>query len=125
MRMPLALLLTVAFAIAPLAGEAGEKRIADVKELAGKWQGRVTSDAGGQDTALMTIKNDGSYEAATRTGTLTVGKYYLENGKLRYQSTISSGSATVSEERGKTWLTLTPEGAAYSATGPTQYERMK
>jgi hypothetical protein len=124
MRMAIALLLAVAFAISPLAGEAGEKRITDVKDLAGSWQGRVSGEAGGQAPVTMVIKQDGSYQAATRTGTQTVGKFYLEGGKLRYQSSQSSGSATVSDDRGKTWLTIIPEGAAYS-TGPTEYQRMK
>ncbi len=35
MRMPIALLLTAALAAIPFTGEAGEKRITDVKELAG------------------------------------------------------------------------------------------
>ncbi len=73
----------------------------------------------------MVIKEDGSYQAATRTGTLTVGKYYLEGGKLRYRSSLTSGAATVSEDKGKTFLTVIPEGTAYAATGRTEYERVK
>ncbi len=67
MRMPIALLLTVALALSPLVGEAGEKRITDVQELAGTWRGQVTSQTGGPDSATMVIKEDGSYQAATRT----------------------------------------------------------
>ncbi len=39
MRMHRALLLVVVFALSPLDGVAGEKQIADVKELEGSWQG--------------------------------------------------------------------------------------
>ena len=125
MRTRLALLLASVFALSPLAGIAADKKIADVKDLAGSWQGWVASQSGGQDHVTMTIKADGSYQASTRAGTPTVGKFYLEGGKLRYQSSLSSGSATVSEDKGKTWLTVIPEGTAYSATGRTEYQRIK
>ena len=58
------------------------------------------------------------------TGSLTVGKYYLQGGKLRYRSSRSEGAATVSEEHGKTYLTVIPEGPSYE-TGKTEYERVK
>jgi hypothetical protein len=123
MRMSLALLLAVAFAVSPTDGIAGDKQITDVKELAGTWLGSVTADSGGA-RATMTIKEDGSYQASTRSGTLTVGKYSLEDGKLRYRSSLSEGTATVSEERGRTFLTVIPEGFP-SITGKTVYERAK
>jgi hypothetical protein len=72
----------------------------------------------------MTVKEDGSYEASTQFGTLTVGKYSLEDGKLRYRSTLSVGTATISEERGRTFLTVIPEGLK-PITGKTVYERIK
>jgi hypothetical protein len=123
MRMLLALLLAVAFAVSPTDGIAGEKQITDVKELAGTWRGSATSDSG-VARATMTVKEDGSYEASTQFGTLTVGKYSLEDGKLRYRSTLSVGTATISEERGRTFLTVIPEGLK-PITGKTVYERIK
>lgn len=122
MRMRVASLLTVVFLVSPVAGIAGDRQITDVKELAGTWLGWVTSDYG-RSRVTMTVKQDGSYEASAQYGTLTVGKYYLENGKLLYRSSISVGTATVSEERGKTFLTVLPEGNAI--TGKTVYERVK
>ena len=109
MRTHVALLLAVAFAVSPLVGLAGERQITDVKELVGTWLGLVTADYG-RGRATMTIKKDGSYEASSQGGTMTVGKYYLEDGKLLYRSSLSVGTATVSEERGRTFLTVIPGG---------------
>ena len=44
MRRHLALLLGAMFALSPLDGIAEEKQIADVKELAGSWQGWVRTE---------------------------------------------------------------------------------
>jgi hypothetical protein len=49
---------------------------------------------------------------------LTVGKYYLDGGKLKYRSSRTEGSAVVSEDKGKTTLTLKPEGSYNQDTGP-------
>lgn len=123
MRVHLAALMAAVFVALPLIGEAADKPVTNVKELAGSWQGWV--NLGTQQTrVLMTIKEDGSYEASTPTGTLTKGNYYLENGKLRYKSSRSSGTAALSEERGKVYLRIVPEGPTYE-TGPTDYERMR
>ena len=55
--MPLALLLAVVLALSPLDGVAEEKRIDDVKELAGSWQGWVTREEG-QERATMIVTSD-------------------------------------------------------------------
>jgi len=75
----------------------------------------------------MIIKEDGSYEAGTTVqgGTLTVGKFYLEGDNLKWRSSRAEGRATVSEEKGKTILSLTPEGTVTVLTGPSRYERAK
>ncbi len=87
----------------------------------------MTTQVGGNARVLMIIKEDGSYESSTTVpgGTLTVGKYYLESGKLRYRSSRTQGRATVSEERGKTILTVTPEGSFSFGTGSAVFERVK
>jgi len=123
----IALLAPVVLTACTLAGTAVEKPLTDVKELAGTWQGWVTTQVGGNARVLMIIKEDGSYEASTTIpgGTLTVGKYYLESGKLRYRSSRTQGTATVSEERGKTILTVTPEGSFSFDTGSAVFERVK
>lgn len=74
-----------------------------VRELAGTWRGWVTAEPG-----------------QMRVG----GQYYIQDGKVRYRSSRSSGTATVSEEKGKTILTIVPEGIPIR-TGRTQYERVK
>jgi hypothetical protein len=82
----IALLAPVVLTACTLTGTAGERPLTHVKELAGTWQGWVTTQVGGQARFLMIIEEDGSYESSTTVpgGTLTVGRYYLENGKLRY-----------------------------------------
>jgi hypothetical protein len=96
-----------------------EKQITDIKQLAGQWEGWVNSQLSGCERVLMTIKADGSYRAATTRdgGTLTVGTYYLKDGKVRYNSSRSEGTETT--------LTLTPEGSFNPVTGPATYQRMK
>ena len=126
-----ALLLAAVLALSPLDGLAGEKQIVDVKELAGSWRGWV-NEVPGDEWATMTVSADGSYKASTITGT-TVGKFYLQAGKLRYRSSRTTplampsaevlGTASVSEDNGKTVLTLMPEDPNY--LGSAEYERVK
>ncbi len=126
-----ALLLAAVLALSPLDGLAGEKQIVDVKELAGSWRGWV-NEVPGDEWAMMTVSADGSYKASTISGT-TVGRFYLQAGKLRYRSSRTTplampsaevlGTASVSEDKGKTVLTLMPEETNY--LGRAEYERVK
>jgi hypothetical protein len=120
MRTHLALLLAAVFVVSPLAGVAGEKQVVDVKELAGNWRGWVTEQS--QERASMVVSADGSYKAATTRGVQTEGKFYLQDGKLRYQSSRTTGTARLAEDRGKTTLTMTPENPDH---GRAEYERLK
>jgi hypothetical protein len=126
MRRSVAVCLAVAITMCALVAVGGEKQITDVRELAGTWRGWVS---GGQNVSTMTIREDGTYQASVPTGAMTVGKYYLEEGKLRYRSSRSAGIATVSEEKGKTFLTVIPDGTdamgIAMSTGRTEYERVK
>jgi hypothetical protein len=80
----------------------------------------------------MNVSADGSYNASTISVT-TVGKFYLQAGKLRYRSSRTTplampsaevlGTASVSEDNGKTVLTLMPEDPNY--LGRAEYERVK
>ena len=127
----LALLLAAAFTLSPLDGVAEEKQIVDVKELAGRWRGWV-AEVAGDEWATMDVSADGSYKASAITAT-TVGKFYLQAGKLRYRSSRTTplampsaavlGTASVSEDNGKTLLTLTPENPNY--LGRAEYERVE
>lgn len=127
-----ALLLAAALALSPLDGLAGEKQIVDAKELAGSWRGWVT-EVPGDEWATMNVSADGSYKASTISGT-TVGKFYLQAGKLRYRSSRTTplampsaevlGTASVSEDKGKTVLTLMPEDPNYLG-GRADFERVK
>jgi len=123
MRVHLALLLASVFTLAPLAGVAEEKQIVDVKELAGNWRGWVRGELA-EDNATMVISPDGGYKASTISGATTVGTFYLQDGKLRYRSSLTTGTASVSQDKGKTVLTMMPDNAN-SRTGRAEYERVK
>jgi hypothetical protein len=123
MRMHRALLLAAVFALSTLDGVAEEKQIVDVKELAGSWRGWVTGEQG-DERATMNVSADGSYKASTISGSTTVGTFYLQDGKLQYRSSRTIGTASVSEDKGKTVLKLMPEDLNYR-TGRAEYERVK
>jgi hypothetical protein len=123
MRIGLALFLAAVFALSPLDAVAGEKQIVDVKELAGSWRGWVTGEQG-QERATMIVTDDGSYKASTTRGSTTEGKFYLQDGKLRYRSSRTTGTASLSEDKGKTVLTVMPEDPNFR-TGRAEYERLK
>jgi len=122
MRWHLALLLAASFTF-PVDGVAGEKQVADVKELAGNWRGWVRAESG-QEFATMVVEEDGFYKASTARGTLTQGMFYLRDGKLRYRSTRTTGTTSLSEDQGKTILTVMPVDRT-ADTGRTEFERVK
>jgi hypothetical protein len=131
MRMHRALLLAAVCALSPLDGVAEEKQIVDVKELAGSWRGWV-AEVAGDEWATMNVSADGSYKASA-ISTTTLGKFYLEAGKLRYRSRRTTpaampsaevfGTASVSEDEDKTILTLMPDEPNY--LGRAEYEKVK
>jgi len=121
--MHLPLLLVVVVALSPLDGFAGETQIGDVKELEGSWQGWLTREQG-RERALMIVIPDGSYRATTTAGSSTEGKFYLQDGKLLYRSSRTTGTVSLSEDQDKTMLTMTPGEPTYGA-GRAEYERVK
>jgi len=60
----------------------------------------------------------------TTDGAITEGKFYLQEGRLRYRSSRTTGAASLSEDQGKTMLKVMPENSYYK-TGEAQYERVK
>jgi hypothetical protein len=119
MKRKLALLLAALFVVSPLAGSAAEKQVKDVKELAGSWQGWVTEQT--QERANMVVQADGKYKAATTRGATTEGQFFLQDGKLRYRSSRTTGTATLSEDKGKTTLSVIADNPDY---GKAEYERI-
>jgi len=125
------LLLAAAFTLSPLAGVAEEKQIVDVKELAGRWRGWV-AEVAGDEWATMNVSADGSFKASTYSVT-TIGKIYLQAGKLRYRSSRTTplampsaevfGTASVSEDKGKAVLNLVPDDPDH--LGRAEFERVK
>jgi len=118
------LCLAALFALYPLHGLAGEMQVTDVKELAGSWRGWVVTDQQGDERATMNVSADGSYKASTITGSTTEGQFYLQDGKLLYRSSRTTGAAKLSEDKGRTTLTVTPDDPNYR-TGTGEYERIK
>jgi len=98
MKMYLVSFLAAVFALSPLSGVAGEKQVADVKELAGSWRGWVTGEQG-DERATMIVSPDGSYKATTTNGSTAVGQFSLRDGKLVYQS---SRTLSADEQRNVT-----------------------
>lgn len=123
MGSSLGLLVAVALATLPLQGFAADKQIKDVKELAGSWQGWVTAEVG-DERATMIVQPDGRYKAATTRGTTAEGQFYLKDGKLLYRSSRTAGTARLTEDGGKTTITITPSDPSYR-TGSARYERVK
>jgi len=123
MRMNRALLLAAVFALSPLDGVAGEKQIVTVEELAGSWQGWITRGED-QEHATMYVSADGSYRSLTTGGASTEGKFYLQEGKLLYRSSRTTGTVSLSEDQGKTVLRVMPADPAYGA-GSAEYERVE
>lgn len=123
MRMHLALVIGAVLFLSPVEGVTDEKRIVDVKELAGTWQGWATRQQGRQPVTMI-VAPDGSYRALTKAEASTEGKFYLQDGKLRYRSSRTLGTASLSEVRGNAVLTMTPEELNYWA-GRAEYERVK
>ena len=121
MKTYLVLFLAAVLALSPLAAVAGDKQVKDVKELAGSWRGWVTAEQG-DERATMTVSADGSYKASTTRGVTSVGQFYLQEGKLLYRSSRTTGAAKLSEDKGTTTLTVTAEDPTY---GTARYERVK
>jgi len=124
MKTCLVLLLATAIALSPLAAVAGEKKVTDVKELAGNWRGWVTTSEQGDERANMVVSPDGKYKASTISGSTTEGEFFLQNGKLRYRSSRTTGDASLLEDKGKLTLKVLPEDPNYR-TGRAEYEKVK
>jgi hypothetical protein len=123
MRLHLAVLLGAVLALSPFDGVTQEKQIADVKELAGIWRGRATREQA-QEPVTMIVAADGSYRAMTTAQASTEGKFYLQDGTLRYRSSRTLGTAVVAEDGGNTVLRMMPDELNYRA-GRAEYERVK
>ncbi|PYN47667.1 MAG: hypothetical protein DME00_14800 [Candidatus Rokuibacteriota bacterium] len=57
----------------------------------------------------MIVQANGSYKASTTRGSMSEGQFYLQDGKLRYRSSRTTGTVSLSEDKGTTTLTVTPE----------------
>jgi hypothetical protein len=67
---------------------------------------------------------DASYRAMTEDTASTEGRFYLQDGKLGYRSSRTIGTASLSEARGHSVLTMVPEEFVYGE-GRAEYERVE
>jgi len=89
--------------------------------------GLVTSQLSGSERVLMTVKEDGSYQSSTtRDGGNAHGRQILSASRQGpVQVVAERRDRGGSEDKGKTTLTLSPEGSFNPVTGPATYERVK
>jgi hypothetical protein len=102
---------------------------ADMRSLAGVWQGTMTGMGGGSIPATLTVEADGSYSA--RGGAYaSQGKAEVKDGKLEFVTTQTSGVGAIGErtgsavlmDRGDTWGLV---GSGRAPAGPFNFEVSK
>jgi hypothetical protein len=74
----------------------------------GGWRGWITGELG-QECANMIAQANGSYKASTTRGSTSKAQFYVQERKLRYRSSRTTGTVSLSEDKGTTALTVTPE----------------
>ncbi len=110
----------ILFGPTPLPAVAGNITVTDVKELAGRWDG---FERGSQVTTTLTVRDDGNYTAVGHG--VNEGRMQLVEGRLLYDSALSSGTLRLEERDGKQFLILsgTRKRGGFPVTG--EYVRMK
>jgi len=102
---------------------------ADMRSLAGVWQGTMTGMGGGSIPATLTVEADGSYSA--RGGAYaSQGKAEVKDGKIEFVTTQTSGVGAIGErtgsavlmDRGDTWALV---GSGRAPAGPFNFEVSK
>ena len=96
---PFTAFLGVAVLAAACATLPPAKPVQDIRTIAGKWEGTVTTP-GGPSPYTMTIKEDGSYEGSFQGGTV-VGSIRLSKGKILWKSDTSGRTGTYSLHEGE------------------------
>jgi hypothetical protein len=102
---------------------------ADMRSLAGVWQGTMTGMGGGSTPATLTVEADGSYSA--RGGAFaSQGRAEVKDGKLDFVTTQTSGVGAIGErtgsavvmDRGDSWGLV---GSGRAPAGPFNFEFSK
>ena len=96
------LFVVIAFASTPLL--AGNLTVTDVKELAGNWEGYLRSDYNQQTAVKWTVRQDGTFTSVGQS--VSEGKIQLVNGRLMYETTLSKGTLSLEDRRGKQILNV-------------------
>jgi hypothetical protein len=102
---------------------------ADMRWLAGVWQGTMTGMGGGSVPATLTVEADGGY--TVRGGAYaSQGKAEVKDGKLEFVTTQTSGVGAIGErtgsavlmDRGDTWGLV---GSGRAPAGPFNFDVSK
>ena len=84
------------------------------------WMQRVAREMNLSETAFLEKRDDGF---ALRWFTPTTeGQFFLQDGKLRYRSSRTTGTAKLSDDKGKTTLSVIADNPDY---GKAEYERIR
>jgi hypothetical protein len=98
---------------------------ADLKSLAGEWEGTLrgvagTGPFGGQSTtARITVAPDGSYTSSIQ-GRPGAGKAMIQDGKIVFQGSTTKGTATLHEGGGR--QVIKGEGTWVGVDGQSTFE---
>lgn len=103
-------IFTISSLSSSFAGDNKEIKIDNIKDLAGIWRGYPYSPTTYQRFDFIVtihIDSDGKYKAYGKM--LVVGVFYLsDDNEMRFQSSVSTGKATLHEESGvkilRTWF---------------------
>jgi len=121
MRMHVALLIAAVFSLSRLM-ELPERSKSLTSRARGSWRGWVTGEQG-DERATMIVSADGSYKASTTSGSTTEVRSIFKT-QAAISLVANDRTASLSEDKGKTVLSVKPEDPNYR-TGTGEYERVK
>jgi len=106
-RVPMKVLVSVLFVMVtfvPTSLLAGNLTVTDVKELAGSWEGFLRADYNQQTAVRWTVREDGTFTSVGQS--VSEGKIKLVDGRLMYETTLSKGTLSLEDRRGKQILNV-------------------
>jgi len=114
------MMLLVALTTAPALAES--LTVSNVRELAGTWEGYPRDNSGTSTTpTTWTIREDGTYTSVWTIN--TQGKIQLVNGKVIYESGLTSGTLALEQRGGKQLLLLTGKSKTNNQTITIEFVR--
>jgi hypothetical protein len=105
-KVPIWAFLLAAWAI--LAGAVAESKwVSDIKSVAGKWEGTISSGGAGSSPYVLTINADGSW-IGSGFNQIFKGTCVLLNGQLQFKTETAgrTGTMTLTETNGQKGLVM-------------------